>query len=54
MGQSAQLEVLYYFDEKGLHKCSCYVMLCEEQNITSQCADPVRDGDGICNACERT
>ena len=22
--------------------------------ITSQCADPVRDWDGVCNACERT
>ena len=25
-----------------------------EQNITSQCADPVRDWLGVCNACERT
>ena len=25
-----------------------------EQNITSQCADPDRDWEGICNACERT
>ena len=25
-----------------------------EQNITSQCADPVRDWEGVCNACERT
>ena len=25
-----------------------------EQNITSQCADPDRDWEGVCNACERT
>ena len=25
-----------------------------EQNITSQCADPDRDSEGVCNACERT
>ena len=25
-----------------------------EQNITSQCADPDRDWDGVCDACERT
>ena len=25
-----------------------------EQNITSQCADPDRDWEGVCNACELT
>ena len=25
-----------------------------EQNITSQCADPDRGWEGVCNACERT
>ena len=25
-----------------------------EKNITSQCADPDRDWEGVCNACERT
>ena len=46
--------------------CVCILEICAEamgqsarsaqweQNITSQCADPDRDWEGVCNACERT
>ena len=36
---------------EAMHGSICAVL---EQNITSQCADPVHDRDGNCNACECT